>query len=147
MQEPDAAPDVRTWIAIILCMAGRRLDDTRRAVLESHGARFLRQSDAAWTALFDGPSAALRCARQLRGTGRSGGMSLHVGACSMADGVPVGAAFARAMDTAQATTPGEIVLTGMLRDILVGADVTVAVHSLTAGDANSPPSTVWAVVD
>ncbi len=149
MQEPDAAPDVRTWIAIILCMAGVRLDGPTRAILESHGARFLRQSDAAWTALFDGPSAALRCARQLRdqGRGRAGGMSLHVGACSMADGVPVGATFARAMDTAHATKSGEIVLTGMLRDILVGADVTVTVHSLTDGDADSPPSTVWALVD
>ncbi len=151
LQEPDAAPDVRTWIAIILCMAGpgARLDDTKRAVLDSHGARFLRQSDAAWTALFDGPSTALRCARQLRelGIGRVGGMSLHVGACSVTDGVPVGAAFTRAMDTANATKPGDIVLTGMLRDILAGADVKVAVHSVAAGDADAPPSATWALVD
>ncbi len=148
LREPDASPDVRTWIAIILCMAGTRLDASTRAVLESHGARFLRQSNAAWTALFDGPSAALRCARQLRDqpTGRTNGMSLHVGACSMTDGVPVGAAFARAVDTALAARPGEIVLTGMLRDILVGADVTVAVHSLAAGDADSPPSATWSLM-
>ena len=151
LQEPDAAPDVSTWIAIILCMAGpgARLDDAKRAVLESRGARFLRQSDAAWTALFEGPSTALRCARQLRdmGVGRVGGMSLHVGACSVSDGVPVGAAFRRAMDTANATKPGEIVLTGMLRDILAGADVKVAVHSVAAGDADAPPSATWALVD
>ncbi|MBL0170837.1 MAG: alpha/beta fold hydrolase [Gemmatimonadaceae bacterium] len=151
LREPDAAPDVRTWIAIILCMAGAgaRLDETKRAVLESNGARFLRQSDAAWTALFEGPSTALRCARQLRdlGTGRAGGMSLHVGACSVTDGIPVGAAFTRAMETAAATKPGEIVLTGMLRDILAGADVKVAVHSVAAGDADAPPSATWALVD
>ncbi|MEQ1692744.1 MAG: alpha/beta fold hydrolase [Gemmatimonas sp.] len=151
LQQPDAAPDVRTWIAIILCMSGQgaRLDESKRVVLESHGARFLRQSDAAWTALFDGPSAALRCARHLRslGTGRVGGMSLHVGACSVTDGIPIGAAFARAMDTANATKPGEILLTGMLRDILAGAEVAVAVHSVTDGDVNSPASATWALVD
>ncbi|MEO7996421.1 MAG: alpha/beta fold hydrolase [Gemmatimonadaceae bacterium] len=151
LKHPDAAADVRTWIAIILCMSGNgaKLDDAKRAVLEAHGARFLRQSDAAWTALFDGPSTALRCARALRalGKGRVGGMSLHVGACSLSDGVPVGAAFARVMDAAHATAPGEIVLTGMLRDILAGADVSVAVHSLAAGDVDMPTSTKWAVVD
>jgi pimeloyl-ACP methyl ester carboxylesterase/DNA-binding CsgD family transcriptional regulator len=151
LQQPDAAPEVRTWIAIILCMAGdgARLDDAKRDILASHGARFLRQSDSAWTALFDGPSAALRCARQLRrlGAGRAGGMSLHVGACSVSDGVPVGAAYTRAMDTAFATRSGDIVLTGMLRDILVGADVNVAVHSLAAGDGDAPPSTTWALLD
>lgn len=151
LQHPDAAPDVRTWIAIILCMAGERarLDDAKRAVLEAHGARFLRQSHAAWTALFDGPTAALRCARQLRqlGSARVGGMALHVGACSVADGVPIGAAFNRVLDAAQATTPGSIVLTGMLRDILAGADVAVAVHSVAPGDDDSPPSATWALVD
>ena len=151
MQQPDAAADVRTWIAIILCMAGSgsRLDDTKRAILASHGARFLRQSDNAWTALFDGPSAALRCARQLRdlGVGQVGGIALHVGACSVAEGVPVGAAYSRSVETALATTSGEIVLTGMLRDILAGADVSVAVHSLAAGDGDAPPSTIWALVD
>ena len=151
LRQPDAASDVRTWIAIILCMAGSSatLDDAKRAVLEAHGARFLRQSHAAWTALFDGPSTALRCARALRalGTSRVGGMSLHVGACSVSDGVPVGAAFARVMDAARATSPGEIVLTGMLRDILAGAEVSVALHSLAGGDGDAPASATWALVD
>ena len=151
LQRPDAAPAVRTWIAIILCMAGThaRLDEEKRAMLDAHGARFLRQSDATWTALFEGPSAALRAARALRGlgTGRVGGMSLHVGACSVSDGVPVGATLARSIDTAQATQPGEIVMTGMLRDILAGAEVAVAVHSVAPGDGDAPPSAIWALVD
>ncbi len=151
LQRPDAVPEVRTWIAIILCMAGlnARLDEARRAVLESHGARFLRQSDTAWTALFDGPSAALRCARQLRdqGEGRTAGMSLHVGACSVTDGVPAGAAFARVQETALAARPGQIVLTGTLRDILAGADVAMAAHSVAAPDADTPASVTWLLVD
>jgi pimeloyl-ACP methyl ester carboxylesterase/DNA-binding CsgD family transcriptional regulator len=151
LQQPDAAPDVRTWIAIILCMAGprARLDEDKRRILEANGARFLRQSDTAWTALFDGPTAALRGARQLRqlGAGRVGGMSLHVGACAVADGVPIGAAFTRVLHAAQATEPGGIVLTGMLRDILAGADVAVSVHSVAPGDGDTPPSATWALVD
>ncbi|QJR35826.1 alpha/beta fold hydrolase [Gemmatimonas groenlandica] len=151
LQQPDAATDVRTWIAIILCMTGRgaRLDGTKRAILSAHDARFLRQSDSTWTALFDSPSTALRCARELRtlGAGTVGAMSLHVGACSVAEGVPVGAAYSRAVEAALATAPGHIVLTGMLRDILAGADVSVAVHALAAGDRDAPPSAIWALVD
>ncbi len=151
LQQPDAMPEVRTWIAIILCMAGpgARLDGARRAVLDSHGARFLRHSDTAWTALFDGPSAALRCARQLRdqGAGRTAGMSLHVGACSVTDGVPAGAAFARVQESALSARPGQIVLTGTLRDILAGAEVTMAAHCVAAPDADTPPSVTWLLVD
>ena len=79
--------------------------------------------------------------------GRVGGMSLHVGACSVSDGVPVGATLARSIETAQATQPGEIVMTGMLRDILAGAEVAVAVHSVAPGDGDAPPSAIWALVD
>lgn len=151
LQQPDAATDVRTWIAIILCMtgSGSRLDETKRTMLSAHGARFVRHSDSTWTALFDSPSTALRCARALRalGAGNVGAMSLHVGACSVAEGVPVGAAYSRALEAALATGPGHIVLTGMLRDILAGADVSVAVHALASGDRDAPPSAIWALVD
>lgn len=151
LQQPDAAPEVRTWIAIILCMSGpgATLDDAKQQQLEAHGARFLRHSPAGWTALFDGPSAALRCARQLRarGRGRVAGMALHVGACALADGLPVGSALVRARDAAAAAAAGEIVLTATFRDILAGADVAVAVHSVATGEAGAPASTTWMLRD
>lgn len=147
LQQPDATADARSWIAIILCMTGTHasLDDSKRAILESHGARFVRQSDIAWTACFDAPSTAIRCARQLRalGSGRVGGMSLHVGACSVSDGTPVGDTQTRCLDTASRASNGEVLVTGTLRDILAGSDVRLAAHSLTPDSHNSPASTTW----
>lgn len=147
LQQPDASADVRSWIAIILCMAGSHatLDDAKREVLESNGARFVRQSDRAWTACFDAPSAAIRCARQLRalGSGRVGGMSLHVGACSVSDGTPIGDTQTRCLDTASRASSGEVLVTGTLRDILAGSDVALAAHSVTPDSHNSPAATTW----
>jgi len=151
LKAPDAAPETRSWIAVVLCMAGigASLDAKKREVVLEHGARFLRESEHAWTACFEGPSAAVRCARQLRalGRGRIGGMSLHVGACAVADGSPLGTTYERALSTARAAADGDVLITGTLRDILVGETLELAVHSVTAVEADTPAATTWLLAD
>lgn len=151
LQQTQRTEEPRTWLAIILCMCGSAatLNDATRTILGSHGAKYLRHSQHAWTALFEGPSAAIQAARALRRarTARDVGMALHVGACAVSDGVPAGAAYARVHHAASAATAGEIVITGTLRDILAGANVNVAAHSIAVGDDALAASANWVLQD
>lgn len=147
LAEPVADPRVDTWIAIVLRSSGpgALLTDEKRRLLEAMNARHLRTTEAGWFALFDAPNRALRCAEQLRalGRGQNGAMALHVGACRTIDGVPVGAAHDIARRLLASAEPGEILVSGTLRDILAGSEVELVARSIDGGDGDSPPMTVW----
>ena len=113
--------------------------------MEAMDARHVRATDTGWTALFDAPNRALRCAERLRslGRGRTGAMALHVGACRTLDGVPVGVAHDIARRLLACAAPGEILVSGTLRDILAGSAVDLVARAIDGGDDASPPMTVW----
>lgn len=159
LQDPDSSADVQSFIGVVLAMGGAHdaLSDDVRAVVSRAAPRFVRQSDRGWTAVFDAPTPALRCARALRdlGRGRVQGIALHVGACGLADGAPVGTTVARALDTAALAQSGDVLVTTTLRDILAGADVALRAHAIEAApDASVPDAadarvaaTVWLLDD
>jgi hypothetical protein len=45
----------------------------------------------------------------------------------------------------ESAQPGEVLVTGTLRDILAGSPVSLVPRSLDGGDAVTPPATVWAL--
>ena len=147
LAEPDADPQIDTWIAIVLQSAGpgAMMNEEKRRMLDAMDARHVRSTPRGWTALFDAPNRAIRCAERLRelGRGRVGGMALHVGACRTTDGMPVGAAHQIALRIVESAVPGEILVSGTLRDILAGSPVNLVPRSIDGGDAVTPPMTVW----
>jgi Serine aminopeptidase, S33 len=86
---PDAVAQTDTWVSIILCAhgPGAALDDQKRSLLRACDARHVTTTPIGWTALFDAPNRAIRCAQSLAafGDGRMGGMALHVGAARLWD--------------------------------------------------------------
>jgi pimeloyl-ACP methyl ester carboxylesterase/DNA-binding CsgD family transcriptional regulator len=149
LQEPDAEPGIDSWLAIVLHMggAGASLNDEKRRILDATQPRAIRNTPHGWAALFDAPNRALRCAQRMRelGRGRVGGMVLHVGACRSTDGAPIGATHEIAHRLVESAQPGEVLVTGTLRDILAGSPVSLVPRSLDGGDAVTPPATVWAL--
>ena len=149
LAEPNADPHIDTWIAIVLQSvgSGSLLTDEKRRILDAMDARQVRSSPSGWSALFDAPNRAIRCAQRLRelGRGRVGGMALHVGACRTIDGMPVGASHEIAYRLVESAVPGEILVSGTLRDILAGSDVQLVARSIDGGDAVTPPTTVWTI--
>ncbi len=145
--EPDADPHIDTWIAIVLQSVGpgSLLTDEKRRIMEAMDVKHVRSTPRGWVALFDAPNRAIRCADRLRelGRGRVGGMALHVGACRTTDGVPVGASHEIARRLVESAAPGEILVSGTLRDILAGSDVQLVARSIDGGDDVTPPMTVW----
>ncbi len=149
LAEPNDEPEIETWVAILLHMAGSgsALDDEKRRILDALQPRAIHASAHGWMAAFDAPGRAVRCAERLRalGRGRAGGMVLHVGACRTSDGIPVGGSHDIAMRLLESANPGEVLVSGTLRDILAGSPVPLAPRSLDGGDAFTAPATVWAL--
>ena len=147
LAEPDVEPQIESWIAIVLEAAGpgALLTDEKRQLLATMDARHLRTTANGWMALFDAPNRALRCAERMRalGSGRCGGMALHVGACRTSDGTPIGFAHELAHRLVHAAAPGEVLVSGTLRDILAGSNVGLVARSIDGGDNDTPPMTVW----
>ncbi len=145
----DGAAPLDTWIAVILCMAGSgsSLAEEKRRVLDTFRARQVRATARGWTALFDAPQRALRCARELQalGRGRVGGMALHVGACGVSDGLPLPAALESAQRLAEAAAPGELIVSGTLHDILAAGDISLTPR-VVPGDDGAGPISAWSLV-
>lgn len=147
LAEPEAEPQIDTWLAILLQAdgPGAALSAEAQEILDAMEPRHLRTTDTGWVAAFDAPNRAIRCAERLRalGRGRCGAMALHVGTCRTSDGAPVGSAQAIARRLVDMAKPGEILVSSTLRDILAGAGSALLARSIDGGDAESPPMTVW----
>jgi pimeloyl-ACP methyl ester carboxylesterase/DNA-binding CsgD family transcriptional regulator len=147
ISEPDVEPEVDTWVAIVLHVAGAgsTIDEEKRRILDALQPRAIRTTALGWVAMFDAPNRAIRCAQRLQalGRGRVGGMALHVGACRSSDGAPVGGAHEIAGRLVESAEPGEILVSGTFRDILAGSAARLTPRSLDGGDAFTSPATVW----
>jgi hypothetical protein len=147
LAEPELTPPIDSWVAIVLQAdgVGAALDAETRGILGAMEARFIHVTATGWAASFEAPNRALRCAERLRalGRGRCGRMALHVGACRTTDGLPIGSAHDVARRLLAMAEPGEVLITGTLRDILAGSDVDLVARAIDAGDASSPPATIW----
>lgn len=129
LAEPDESASTETWLAVMLhvrTLAGAPTSE-QLAILKGARHRHLRSTPFGWTALFDAPSRAVACSRQLRalGRGRVGGMSLHIGACRVRDGVAVGVAGEVAQQLATLASDAEVIVSATLHDVLVGSDVVL----------------------
>ena len=148
---PDRPAPPDTWVAVLLHAEGPgvHLDPEIRGLLVAADAKHVTQGTAGFTALFDAPNRAVRCATALAALGpdRAGGVALHVGAARIADGVPTGSATALARAVAASAAAGEVLITSTLRDILAGTPITLVARSIAHDTDGSPPMTVWQLVD
>lgn len=104
------------------------------AVVRGETGRFRgREVDTAgdgFLATFDGPARAIRCARALRDGVRGLGLELrqglHTGECEVIGGKPGGLAVHIGARVAGLAEPGEILVSGTVKDLVVGSDLAFA---------------------
>jgi class 3 adenylate cyclase len=76
-------------------------------------------------ATFDGPARAIRAGQAIvtgmQKLGLDMRIGIHVGECEMHDGKPAGIAVSIGARVAAAAQPGEILVTGTVRDLVAGA--------------------------
>jgi class 3 adenylate cyclase len=108
-----------------------RHDELVRTHLDRFGGREVKQTGDGFLASFDGPARAIRCADSIADEVRELGIEiragLHTGECELIGdndlgGVAVHVA-ARVGDLAQ---PGEVLVSGTVKDLIMGSDIELA---------------------
>jgi class 3 adenylate cyclase len=107
----------------------RRLLAEHHSIVRRELARFRgEERDTAgdgFFATFDGPARAIRAGQAmvegLRGIGLDIRVGIHVGECELHDGKPAGIAINIGARVAAAARPGEILVTGTVRDLVAGS--------------------------
>jgi pimeloyl-ACP methyl ester carboxylesterase/DNA-binding CsgD family transcriptional regulator len=143
------APVPETMLATVLCtnvaQAGahamwlgdkrwNELVDRHHGVVRKALARYsgheIEAGDRGMTAVFDGTARAIRCALDVRDELLNLGLriqaGLHSGECEIGDGRPRGAALHVASSVMEAAKPGEVLVSGTVKDLVVGSGLEFA---------------------
>jgi pimeloyl-ACP methyl ester carboxylesterase/DNA-binding CsgD family transcriptional regulator len=143
------APSPETMLATVLCtnvaQAGahavwlgdkrwNQLVDQHHAVVRKALARYsgreIEAGERGITAVFDGTARAIRCAidvrDQLLDLGLRVQAGVHAGECEVGDGRPRGAALHVASSVMGAAQPGEVLVSGTVKDLVVGSGLEFA---------------------
>jgi pimeloyl-ACP methyl ester carboxylesterase/DNA-binding CsgD family transcriptional regulator len=143
------APSPETMLATVLCtnvaQAGAHavwLGDKRwnelvdrhhavvRKALTRYSGREIEAGERGITAVFDGTARAVRCALDVRDQLLDLGLriqaGLHAGECEMGDGRPRGAALHVASSVMGMAEPGEVLVSGTVKDLVVGSGLEFA---------------------
>jgi class 3 adenylate cyclase len=104
-------------------------DDTARRVVEEFQGQLVKTTGDGILATFDGPGRGIRCAAalrdELRGIGLQIRAGLHTGEVELRDGDIGGIAVHLAARVMAVAGSGEILISRTVRDLVVGANITV----------------------
>jgi DNA-binding CsgD family transcriptional regulator len=143
------APAPETMLATVLCtnvaqagahsvfLGGKQwnqLVDSHHAVVRKalvrYAGREIEAGERGITAVFDGTARAIRCALDVRDQLLELGLrvqaGLHAGECEIGDGRPRGAALHVASSVMGSAQPGEVLVSGTVKDLVVGSGLEFA---------------------
>jgi hypothetical protein len=130
-----AADTLERVLSTALCMTGTAITRDRTHVGTIVARHQGRQQHPAGTVTFDRPGQAVRCALELARELHAGA-AIHTGECDLlANGDVIGIAVDIAHQLAEASTPGQVLVTHTIRDLLVSSDVEFEHHSRRCFDA------------
>jgi len=99
-----------------------------RHELEAFRGREIKTTGDGFVAIFDSPTRAVRCARAIRDATKRLGMEvrsgIHTGDCELAGGDVTGIAVHFAARVLNEASPGEVLVSSTVRDLLLGAGLT-----------------------
>lgn len=105
---------------------GRFLETVRRTVV-AHRGELVNQAGDGILATFDGPARAIKCARDIRDTMRRAGLDvrcgLHTGEVTRRNGDVTGIAVHIGARVSSAASPGEVLVTRTVRDLVAGSGI------------------------
>jgi DNA-binding NarL/FixJ family response regulator len=121
--ERAAAIGDRRWRELL-----DRHDALIREELARHGGREVKTTGDGFLALFDGPARAIRCALAIREALRTEGVEirigLHAGEVELRGDDVGGIAVNLGARVAATATPGEVVVSSTVRDLVAGSGIT-----------------------
>jgi pimeloyl-ACP methyl ester carboxylesterase/DNA-binding CsgD family transcriptional regulator len=115
----------RRWNALV-----ERHHKVVRKALAQYSGREIEAGDHGVTAVFDGTARAIRCALDVRDELLELGLriraGLHAGECEIRGGRPRGVALQVASSVMGAAQPGEVLVSGTVKDLVVGSGLEFA---------------------
>ena len=146
--EPDASAD--TWLGIVLYVRlplVHKHEKVIQAGLKEARAKGIFLSNDEMTAVFDSPSRAIQCALKLRDTLEDDMLrvSLHVGECGVENSKPTHMVIDTARRAVEVSSPGKIIVTQTLRDILAGSGVVFNLHQIHIDKHKSETASLYAL--
>jgi DNA-binding SARP family transcriptional activator/pimeloyl-ACP methyl ester carboxylesterase len=129
IQEQEREPE-----RVLATVLHAQVPEEWRPTLSSHLRRFrgteLPADEGALCASFDGPARAIRCAQAIVEHGRSLGVEatagLHTGECEVAGPALRGLALELAHGVASSASPGEVLVSSTVRDLVAGTGMEFA---------------------
>jgi pimeloyl-ACP methyl ester carboxylesterase len=131
--------EVDSVLATILSIASNRIEDGRKALAslrslatretEWFKGRVVASPETTFCATFDGPIRAIRAARAIRDAvpeSTEVKIGLHTGLCEIRGENASGKAVELSREVAARATPGQILLTNTVMDLVSGAGITVS---------------------
>jgi class 3 adenylate cyclase len=107
-------------------LLGRYFQNVRSELVRFRGREVKTMGDG-MMASFDGPTRAIRCASALRDRAEALGLEvragLHTGECLLTEGDVRGIAVHIAARVSETAEPGEVLVSGTVRDLSVGSDI------------------------
>jgi len=101
-----------------------------RKALKKYAGREIESNERGITAVFDGTARAIRCAIEVRDELLHLGLriraGIHAGECEIGDGRPRGVALHVASSVMETAQPGEVVVSGTVKDLVVGSGIEFA---------------------
>ena len=112
----------------------QQLVDLHRGVvaraLDRYHGREVETAEHGATAVFDGTARAIRCALEIRDQLLKSGLrvraGVHSGECELAEGMPRGVALRVAAGVMGAASPGEVLVSGTVKDLVAGSGLLFA---------------------
>jgi class 3 adenylate cyclase len=105
-------------------------DELVRTHLERHRGREIATTGDGFLAIFDGPARAVRCASEVAAAVETLGLSiragLHTGEVELQDGQVAGIAVHIAARVMALAAPGEVLVSGTVKDLVVGSGIRFA---------------------
>jgi class 3 adenylate cyclase len=102
-------------------------DDEVRRQLAAFAGREIKTTGDGFLATFDSPARAARCAAAIRAANQRLGLDVkagvHTGECTFADGDVTGIAVHLAARVLERAAPGEVLVSGTVRDLLLGSEL------------------------
>lgn len=109
-----------------------RHDALVRNELHRHDGREVKTTGDGFLTTFDGPAAAIRCARaiveELRSLGLDTRAGIHTGECELRGDDVAGMAVHIGARIGALAAPGEVLVSGTVRDLVVGSGIEFADH-------------------
>lgn len=126
--EDSSQPEYILTTVLNACFDSAVSHDSVKSVILHFQGRIIKQNEDSLTAIFDGPSRAIRCAKNLFSSHKHAKFSLHTGECRIQGDAIMGTALTIAAQICEQSEIDTIIVSRTIRDLIAGSGINLDKH-------------------